>query len=39
LVGSAHYNVFGSQGSDAHVKIEHHPSNVGGMQGDDERDL
>jgi tRNA G18 (ribose-2'-O)-methylase SpoU len=26
LVGSAHYNVFGSQGSDAHVKIEHHPT-------------
>ena len=26
LVGSAHYNVFGSQGSDAHVRIEHHPT-------------
>jgi len=26
LVGNAHYNVFGSQGSDAHVRIEHHPT-------------
>ena len=26
LVGNAHYNVFGSHGSDAHVRIEHHPT-------------